>query len=249
MSGDPAVLQLFGASGLAGSAAAGQAAGVFMERVQQLQPDWYFFLLFGLISFFAWIRIYYGNIFLQTVQASTNYRMTTRMFQDNSVLQQQLDSLLYALYFLCGSFLLYLVEQKNGLFPYGLSGIRLLLFNLALLTGIFFARIVLLNLAGFLFSRVAVFREYLYNAFIFNKLLGIIILPVLLFMVYTTGWFREIFYFLAYGAVAVVITMRMVRGSLFSFRKDISKFYAILYLWALEIVPLILLWRWLEGVL
>jgi hypothetical protein len=47
----------------------------------------------------------------------------------------------------------------------------------------------------------------------------------------------------------LIFLMRLVRGAIFSFKKDVLIFYMFLYLCALEIAPLVLLYRWLEGVL
>jgi hypothetical protein len=141
------------------------------------------------------------------------------------------------------------VEGRLQLQPYGLNDGLLYLFNLAMLLGIFFGRIVFVNLTGFLFNRVKIFREYLYNAFIFNKLMGLAVLPLLLLVVYTTGALREVFFWLAVSAVILVVIMRFIRGVVFSFKKDVSIFYMFLYLCALEITPLALLYRWIEGIL
>jgi hypothetical protein len=114
---------------------------------------------------------------------------------------------------------------------------------------VFFGRIVLLNLSGFLFNRLKMFREYLYNAYIFNKLLGIAILPLLLFMVYTKGIVQEVFHWAALVTITLVVLMRIIRGIVFSFKRDVLIFYMFLYLCALEILPLALLYKWLEGIL
>ncbi|MEN8156413.1 MAG: DUF4271 domain-containing protein [Bacteroidota bacterium] len=221
----------------------------WIERVQTGQPGWLFISLFVLIAIFAWIRIYYGNILMQTIQASVNFRITSKMFEDNSLLQKQLDNILHAIYFLSVGLLVYLAETRYQLFPYGLSGPLLYLFNMAVLAGIFLARIVLINLVGFLFNRTRIFREYLYNAFIYNKLLGVSVLPLLVFVLYTTGIVREVFHWAALLLVFSIIIMRMIRGISYSFKKDISIFYLFLYLCALEIAPLILFYRWLEEIL
>jgi hypothetical protein len=218
-------------------------------RLQVDQPAWLFLYLLVLLGFFSWIRLYYGNILTLTVQAATNFQVSSRMFKDNSLLQNQLDSILYALYLLSIAFFLLVVEIRLELAPYGLQGVLLYLFNLALLTGIFFGRMMIVNLSGFLFNQVDLFREYLYNAFIFNKLMGMTLLPLLLFMVYTNGLLKEIVFWMAMSAVALIVSMRIIRGIVFSFKKDVSIFYTILYLCALEIVPLVLLYRWLEGIL
>mgnify|MGYP002750926171 CR=1 FL=1 len=79
--------------------------------------------------------------------------------------------------------------------------------------------------------------------------MGVIILPLLLFIVYTTGIVQKVFFWMALTVVALVIIMRLLRGIVFSFKKDVSIFYMFLYLCALEIVPLALLYKWIEGIL
>lgn len=79
--------------------------------------------------------------------------------------------------------------------------------------------------------------------------MGIVLLPILLFALYTTGMLKEVVIWIAVATVTLVIAMRIVRGIVFSFKKDVSIFYTILYLCALEIVPLVLLYRWLAGIL
>jgi hypothetical protein len=141
------------------------------------------------------------------------------------------------------------VEERMGLVPYRLGGLLLYLFNFALLVGLFLSRTLLVNLMGSLFNQLALLREYLYHTFIFNKLLGIIILPLSLFVVYTQGIIQQIFIWISFGALGVILVMRIIRGVSFSFKKDVSIFYMFLYLCALEFAPLVLLYRWLEGVL
>jgi len=240
---------LFDVSSIAGGVAPMENGMELILKAQIIPPAWLLFYLFVLLGYFAWIRMYYGNILTRTVQACTNFQVTSKMFQDNSLLQIQLDNVLYVLYFLSIAFLLYLMEEGFHLKPYGLNGGLQFLFNLALLVGVFFGRIVLVNLAGFLFNHIKIFKEYLYNSFIFNKLMGMAILPLLLFVVYTTGILQKLFFWLALTTVVLVIIMRLIRGVIFSFKKDVSIFYMFLYLCALEISPLVLLYRWLEGIL
>jgi len=219
----------------------------WLERIPLHQPAWLFLMFLILLGFLSWIRLYYGGIFMETLQASSNFQVASRMFKDNSILQTQLDNILYIFYVFSTAFFLYLLENKFQWMPFALKGFRLYAFNLGLLAAVFMLRVVLVNLAGFLFNRLSVFREYLYNTFIFNKLIGISVLPVLLFAFYTRGVLQEIFQWIAIGAVTSLVFMRIIRGIVFSYRKNISKFYMFLYLCALEMAPLLLLFRWLEG--
>jgi len=222
---------------------------VWIEKVQTNQPAWLFLILFVLVGFFAWIRIYYRNLFAQTLQASANFQMASRMFMDNSVLQKQLDQTLYVLYIMGAGLLLYIAEKRFRIEPYGLSGLGLFFFNILLLSGLFLSRLLLVSLSGYLFNSVTLFREYMYNTFIYNKLIGVTSLPLLWFLLYTRGTLQEVFQWSALAVVLVILIMREIRGVVFSFRKDVRIFYIFLYLCGLELVPLALLYRWLEGIL
>ncbi|MEA3479665.1 MAG: DUF4271 domain-containing protein [Bacteroidota bacterium] len=235
---DTSILASFAATGLP-----------IVEKVQIHQPTWYFIYLFLLMGLFAWIRIYYGNILIQIVQASTNFRAASKMFKNNSLLQNQLDGALYLFYFLSMAFLLYYLELRIGLYPYGLQGGVLFLFNIALLAALFLGRVVVHNIAGILFNSVRIVREYLYNMFLFNKLSGLLALPLVFLLVYTRGTLQEILFWITIFALAAIVVMRLIRAVVYSYRKEVLIFYMFLYLCALEITPLVLLYRWLEGIL
>jgi len=240
---------IFKIPGIVSEAGISENGMVLMQKPEIHQPTWIFLYLFTLLGYYAWIRIYYGDVFAQTVKATTNFQVASRMYLDNSTLKNQLDRVLYVLFFLVIAFFLYYMEMRMGLLPYKLSGGLLYLFNLALLSGLFLGRIVLLNMVGFLFKQTKVFREYLYNAFVYNKLMGLVVLALLLFLVYTRGVVQDVFFWLTFSTVIFIFLMRLVRGMIFSFKKEVLFFYMFLYLCALEIVPLVLMYRWLEGVL
>ena len=220
-----------------------------VERARIHEPTWYFIYLFILLGIYAWINIYYGNVVTQIYQSSTNFKAANRMFKNTGQLQSQLDLVLYMFYFLSMGFFLYYLEQKVQIFPYGLRGGMLLLFNIALLTGMFFGRVVTHNIAGLLFSNLKIVREYLYNMFVFNKLMGQVVLPLTFLLVYTRGILQEVVFWTGITVVLGIMILRLFRGLLFSYKKEVLIFYMFLYLCALEIAPLVLLYRWLKGIL
>ena len=222
---------------------------VWIDKMQIHHPAWLFLTLFILFGLFAGIRFYYGSLLMQTLESAVSFQVATRIFNDNSVLLKQLDNLLYVFYILSTGLLLLVVEIRFELEPYGISGGLLYLFNLAFLIILFLGRVVLVNATGFIFDKIDIYREYLYNVFIFNKITGIFVLPLLLFVIYTNGILNVVFQWIALTAVATLLIMRLIRGFMFSFRRGVSIFYMFLYLCALEMAPLILLYRWLEGIL
>jgi len=110
---------------------------VWIEKIQVHSPAWLFIALFALLAFYAWIRVYYGSILMQTIQASVSFQVAARMFKDNSVLQKQLDNILYVFYLLSTSLILYVAEIRFGLEPYSATGASLFFLNLAFLVMVF----------------------------------------------------------------------------------------------------------------
>jgi hypothetical protein len=220
-----------------------------MDRIPLHHPTWYFLFLFILVASFAWTRKHYGTMLQQMVMASVNFQISSRMFKDNSQLQIQLDTILYVVYLFSFAFMLLLIQELAGLAPYGLQNFLLFLFNLGILTGFLMFRLVSVTLTGYLFNRVQLYREHLYNEFIYNKLLGVGAIPVMILLSYTEGWLQQLTFWIAIVLIICVFAARLTRGVIFSLKKDISIFYMFLYLCALEIVPLLLLYRWLKGIL
>jgi hypothetical protein len=85
--------------------------------------------------------------------------------------------------------------------------------------------------------------------FVFNKLMGLAALPLIFLMVYTKGTVQDIVFWISVFILSGILLLRLIRGMVFSYRKDVLNFYMFLYLCALEIVPLVCVYRWLEGVL
>jgi len=71
----------------------------------------------------------------------------------------------------------------------------------------------------------------------------------MLFALYSQGVLNTGIHWLLLVLLAGLLVLRMARALVFSFKKDVSKFYMFLYLCALETAPLVLLYRWLEGIL
>ncbi len=227
-----------------------QPAGEFLHGLELVVPpvaSWLFICILILSGFYAWIRMYYGHLLTQTLQATVNNQLALKTFQNNSQLQIQLDYILFVVYFFSTSLIVYYLELRFDLHPYKLYGARLWIFNLLVLSGFFLIRLLIAMLTGFVFKRLSLFREYLYNVFLFNKMIGVLFIPFLVLLFYTRGMTAQIVFISLLLLTGMTVIMRYARALTFSFRKGVSVLYMFLYLCALEIAPLLLLYRWLEG--
>ncbi len=61
---------LFEVSTLAGETLPAVGGLNFMQRALMTPPGWVYLYLLMLLGLFVWIRHFYGNIFIQTIQAA-----------------------------------------------------------------------------------------------------------------------------------------------------------------------------------
>lgn len=212
--------------------------------VQNASAAWHFYFLVFLLIAYAVARAFLGDLLKSTFNAVIRYNTAVAMYKDNSQLQRQLDTVLYGFYFLSIGFFMMLIARYFKLFPYGLRDAELFGFFTALIIVVFYMRIIIVNIVGHVFFSLKLFRAYLYHGFIYNKLMGIIALPMSIVIVYTIGKLNDAAVWTALGIMAVMLLMKMYRGILFSQKNRILNFYLFLYLCALEIVPMLLLYKW-----
>lgn len=212
--------------------------------VQHVSVSWYFYFLVSLLIAYAVARAFLGELLKTTFNAAVRYNTAVAMYKDNSQLQRQLDTVLYGFYFASMGFFIMLIARYFNLYPYELRNVELFGFFTALIVAVFYIRIVLVNIVGHVFFNLNLFRESLYHGFIFNKLMGILALPMSIVIVYTTGKLHDAVVWTALGIMGIMLIMKMYRGLLFSQKNRVLNFYLFLYLCALEIVPMLLLYKW-----
>jgi hypothetical protein len=131
--------------------------------------------------------------------------------------------------------------------PGSTQGIGTLLVFLELL-GIYIAfsalKISVIWLISVTFKNKETAKEYIQNILIYNLVLGILLLPVLLLIIYT---YHELFLYVAGGLVLIMIFLRFIRGVAIGLSDSkFSLFHLFLYLCTLEILPLVIAAKFLS---
>jgi len=209
---------------------------------------WYFYFLLIMFVGYAVAKIYLGALLQDTFSSTLRYNFAEGMFKDNSVLQRQRDNVLYTFYFFSLAFFLMFLSEKYTLHPLQLSGPRLLIFYFIFLACLFFGKMILLNITGHIFFSRSLFREYLYTGYSYNKLMGILFLPLNFVLVFTSGTLNEYIIYLSLFTLIMLLIVKILRGVIFSMEKGVFSFYLFLYLCALEIVPILLLYKWFSTI-
>ena len=121
---------------------------------------------------------------------------------------------------------------------------------LTLLAGVCFlyiGKVIVIRGLGYIFKGDSESKEYLFTIFLYNKNLGLFLFPVIIALPFVQSFAVEWLLFIGGFVVFFFYILRLLRGLKILFRKHVSIFYMILYLCALEIFPLLMIYKLLVG--
>jgi Domain of unknown function (DUF4271) len=205
--------------------------------------DSLFYLLVGILFYFALIRIFFTKYLDNLI--TLFFRVSLRQQQiREQVLQTPLPSLLLNILFIvsAGLYACFLLHySKIG------EGVRfwvIYFYCMVLLGSIYLVKFLVLKFVGWVFSISRATDIYIFVVFLVNKMMGIFLLPFLILITFSGSDVREIFITISLAMVFVLWTYR----SLASYRPvrneiKLTPFYFLLYLCAFEIAPLLLIYK------
>jgi hypothetical protein len=205
--------------------------------------DTFFYIITGLLFILGLIRAGFPKYFSDLFKLF--FRVT---FRQQSIREQLLQNtwpslLLNMLFFVSGGLFLTVLSQYYGWalkqgFWYNL------LFWSALLAAVYGFKLLVMQSLSWLFHLREAGKTYTFIVFLMNKVIGVLLLPFIVFLGLGP---------LKWRPVVVTLALVMLAG-LFLYRYLISypsvkatvrlnRFHFIMYLWALEIVPLLLIYK------
>ena len=208
--------------------------------------DYLFYLLYGIVFLLAFIKVifpkYFRNLFLLFFQTSLRQKQTREQ-----LLQDTLASLLINLLFIisAGLFISLLMTTKGWLrLPFW----TLYAYVTAVLIAIYTGKYLFLLFAGWVFNNKEVANGYIFLVSMINRILGILLIPFSVLMAFGDERILSVVATLSLGLVILLLLYRYL-VSFGSLRNDlkINAFHFFLYLCAVEILPMILIYKLLVN--
>jgi len=205
--------------------------------------DSLFYLLLGILFYFALVRIFFEKYFGNLM--TLFFRVSLRQQQiREQVLQTPLPSLLLNILFIItgGLYACFLLHYSR--FGAGIN-FWILYFNCMIGLGvIYLVKFLILKFCGWVFNITRATDTYIFVVFLVNKMLGIFLLPFLILITFSGPDAREIFITVSLVMVFVLLTYRVL-AAYRPVRNEIklTPFHFFLYLCAFEIAPLLLIYK------
>ena len=216
--------------------------GADNERVAQ-GKDMLFYVLVFLFMVYALLKTAFPKYFNDLYRLFFRTTLKQRQISEQ-LIQTPLPSLLLNGFFVvsAGMYLCFLLGHYK-LDPTGNFWL-LFLYCTAGLSAVYLVKFVGLKISGWVFNMREATDSYIFIIFIINKMLGILVLPFLVLMAFTSG---DVY------SVSVTLSLLMVAGLLgyrfvltyATIRNQVSvnPFHFFIYLLAFEIAPLLLIYK------
>ena len=179
--------------------------------------------------------------FKQTVKSVFNYRVAREVCSEEKVFFHRVNIILTINYLMITSLLIYQFRTALNFNLEGVSSFVYYLLILSTLLGIYIVKMLFPQLVTFIFNVQNICSDYLFNITLFNNLLGIILIPVIALMYFTTLDYSILLIYLVIPILVFIFIIRLIRLFIIGKSKSISYFYIFLYICTLEILPLVVM--------
>jgi len=216
------------------------------RKILRNNPDWLIGVLLICFLLFASVRLIFNKYLSQLIQSTINYSTFTRLLRERYFnlfhASFRLDIIFNAIISLF--FYQFLAAYKIS---FGLSkSYYVFLACMAIVIGYFTFKKVLYYFIGILTESGKEIQEYLFSIKVFNRVLGLFLLPVCAFVAFIPLSQIEPLLFAGVLVIVVFYVMTLLRGVKIFLKKQFSISYLILYLCTLEFLPLVVLYSLLQ---
>jgi len=225
----------------------GFASRIFEKPISNIHhstgKEWLFYLLIFLLLIYAVLRQLFPKYFADLFRLFFRTTLKQRQVKEQ-LMQTPLPSILLNGFFVLSTGLyITLVLEHFNLNPAGNFWL-LLLYSYAGLAAVYLIKFVGLKITGWLFSMQEAADSYIFIVFIVNKMIGLLLLPFLVLLAFSTGNLYTIALTLSWCLVGALLIYRFILTYV-AIRNQVkvNLFHFFLYLCAFEIAPLLLIYR------
>lgn len=206
---------------------------------------WPGILLFVIFAIYVLIRISEPKKILKIFISVFSLQEAKQLFREEFKLTKRMSLFLGIAFILVIAFLIQITNQYFGIILSEQSHLKQYLFFVAVICITYLVKFLANYVLAFISSNNDLGKEYLFNVFVYSQTIGIILFPFIVCLQFTK-YPTELFLYPALVICAGFYALRMFRGFIISVtEQNVGILYIFLYLCALEILPLLVLIKFL----
>ncbi len=205
--------------------------------------SWIIATILAIILFFALLKNVFAKELTFIFQSFYDNRMLSQISKEDNLFNSWPFLFLYILFGLTFGMFLYLSSSYFSL-QYNYQGLEWFLILSAIVICLFTLKILVLRSLGFFFGMQKLVKEYVAVLYLSYFNASFIFLPLIVAYSLTPKRHAEVYGYLAIFAIVLIFIMQLLRaGTNILANAHFSKFYLFIYLCALEICPLLILFK------
>lgn len=213
------------------------------ESIKQNAKDWLLGILLLSFFFFTGIRFFSGKAITNYFRAAASYQLSMKIFSDSTLFLQRISFMLNLLFVLNAGIFVYYLATDIPVLCNNFADYQIFLIGLGFTLILYTGKYIVVKFIGFSLNLIAETNEYLKNVFLFNKIFGLVVFPLLVAHPFIDIKYRFIFVYAGIIIFILLFIFRIFRGIVISVKNKFSIFYIILYLCTLEILPVMIFYK------
>jgi hypothetical protein len=141
----------------------------------------------------------------------------------------------------------YSAASYNDFIPFGIKGIVFWFISLGIIITAITLRHMVCIITGNASGEKEVFREYLLGVYQSYRLSALFLFVLIILMSYTVFFSAKVYFISGIIVIGLMYLIRVIRLFIIFINQNISIFYLILYLCALEILPVVISVKYFTG--
>ncbi len=223
--------------------------GDSISRIQNIGfgNDWFVGVILFSLFLLASVKFLFNKYLSKLVESIFNSHTANNLFLEKNINMIKGSAIINILFAVNISLFAVNTLNHNSISPsqqYGFKEFILVLVGVILL---YVGKVVVVRSLGYVFKGNNEGKEYIFTTFLYNKNLGLFLFPVIIALPFVQPFAVEWLMYIGVSMISVFYILRIARGLKILFRKHVSIFYMILYLCALEIFPLLMIYKLLVG--
>ncbi|WP_372640836.1 DUF4271 domain-containing protein [Ancylomarina sp.] len=209
--------------------------------------DWLVGVILFSLFLLASVKFLFGRYLSKLVESVFNSHTANNLFLEKNINMVKGSAIINLLFVVNISLFVVSIINHNLISSAQEYGFKefILIFIVILL--LYLGKVVVIRSLGYVFKGSNESKEYVFTTFLYNKNLGLFLFPVIIALPFVQAHAVVWLMYIGVFMIFFFFILRIARGLKILLRKHVSIFYMILYLCALEIFPLLMIYKLLVG--
>ncbi len=203
--------------------------------------DWTIWPSILILLLLAYIKVFYSKSISSLFRGGIFHIIASRLTKENSLLWSRLFILLDSLFFITIPLGISLTMDHFELIPENLSSFKIFFLSLTVLLAFRVFRFISNKVIGIISNKQKELNDLYFNTLLYTRIISVLLAPIVVLLVYINRSLTTTLLIVSAGLVVIAVVYRTLRTLQVFINKGFSLFYLILYLCALEIIPILLL--------